>query len=240
MTVRPKDGRIFDFFRRRAKKLARRRFRMPRFIAGLLFRERVLRKYIWLYIKCKIYYENLLRYRCHHVGENLLLFGGFMLEGNGNVYLGDNVTMFDKVTILAGGHIFEEPEIRIGDNCNISFGVLFRCAKQITIGNNCMIGGETIISDNDSHPIAVDLRRAGLKVAPEDVKPVIIEDDVWVGERCIIMKGVTIGRGSIVAAGSVVVKSVEPLRIVIGSPARTISWVPEKGPERGPDVKGKS
>jgi acetyltransferase-like isoleucine patch superfamily enzyme len=233
MTARPKDGKVFDFFKRRAKKLARFRFRLPRFLAGLLFKERLLRKYIWLYIKCKIYYENLLRYRCRHVGENLMLFGGFMLEGNGNVYIGDNVTMFDKVTFFTGGHIFEEPEIRIGNNCNISYGVIFRCAKQIIVGDNCRIAGGTIISDNDSHPIDVELRRADQKVAPEDVKPVIIEDDVWIGDRCIIMKGVTIGKGSIVSAGSVVLQSVEPMRIVMGVPARTVLWVPGADTKKG-------
>ena len=59
---------------------------------------------------------------------------------------------------------------------------------------------------------------------PDDDQPVIIEDDVWVGTRSIILKGVRIGRGAIIAAGSVVNRNVSPYSIVAGMPARVIKW----------------
>jgi acetyltransferase-like isoleucine patch superfamily enzyme len=66
-----------------------------------------------------------------------------------------------------------------------------------------------------------------LKLTPDDMKPVIIEDDVWLGERAVILKGVNIGRGSIVAAGSMVTKSIPPMSIVAGNPARIVKEIPE-------------
>jgi len=229
-----RDGKLFNLLKRNYKGLIGLRFPMPRIIAGVLFRERILRNYIWLYLKSKLYYENLLRYRCQHVGKNLMVFGGFMLEGNGNVYIGDNCTIHNRVNLFVGRHIIENAEIRIGDNCNIGNGVFMEAAKSIRIGNNCMIAGGTMIFDNDSHPLSVGDRRNNRKTPEDAINPVVIEDDVWIGERCFILKGVTIGRGSIISAGSIVSRSVEPMKIVMGLPARVALWVPpDENPEKG-------
>jgi acetyltransferase-like isoleucine patch superfamily enzyme len=63
---------------------------------------------------------------------------------------------------------------------------------------------------------------AGSPTADEEVKPVVIEDNVWIGRAAIIMPGVTIGEGSIVAAGAVVMSDVPPNTLVLGNPARQI------------------
>ena len=88
--------------------------------------------------------------------------------------------------------------------------------------------------DNDGHSVRHTLRKKDLhrqiKNISKDwstvkVKKITIEDDCWIGARCIILKGVTIGHGSIIAAGSVVVKSVPPLTIYGGNPAQEIGVV---------------
>jgi acetyltransferase-like isoleucine patch superfamily enzyme len=227
-----RDGRLFNLLKRNYRRLVEVRFPLPRFVGGFLFKERNLRRYIWFYLKSKIYNENLLRYRCQYVGKNLMVFGSFMLEGNGNVFIGDNCTFHNRVNLFVGRYIFDDAEIRIGDNCNIAYGVTMEAAKSIRIGNNCMIAANVLILDNDSHPLAVAERRDNHSTAEVSVKPVVIEDDVWIGDRCVIMKGVTIGRGSIISAGSIVTRSVEPMKIVMSVPARTALWVPT-GEETG-------
>lgn len=222
-----KGGKAMGFFTKRSRKLIKARFRLPNFISKFLYKEKLLRKYSWLFIISKLYYENLLRYRCKSVGENLMIFGDFMLEGFGDVYIGDNVTMYKNVSFMISGHICDNPTVRIGNNCNIGLGVGFRCAEKIVIGDNCLIASGTIIMDNDGHPLHPDRAKKRLKVLKKDVKPVIIEDNVWIGDRCIIMKGVTIGEGSIVAGGSVVTKSIPPMKIAMGNPAKVVMWVPQ-------------
>jgi acetyltransferase-like isoleucine patch superfamily enzyme len=222
-----KDGTLFDFVKRNYyKRLVAMRFPLPRFLARFIFKERTLRNFLWSYFKSKLYNENLLRYRCAHVGKRLMVLGSFMLEGDGDVYIGNDCIINSNVCLFVGRHIIENAEIRIGDNCIIGCGASMEAARSIRIGNNCVIGDGTRIMDNDSHPLSVDARRKKLKPPAEMVKPVIIEDDVRIGERCIIMKGVTIGQGSIIVAGSIVIQSVKPMSIVMNVPARAALWVP--------------
>ena len=92
----------------------------------------------------------------------------------------------------------------------------------ITIGDNCIFGWECQIFSGDGHPIYQEE-----SIINKDV-PVVIEDNVWVGSRALILKGVRVGKGSIVAAGAVVTKDVPPNCIVAGNPAKVvkenISW----------------
>jgi acetyltransferase-like isoleucine patch superfamily enzyme len=220
-----KEGALFNFCKRKSSFLRHLSIRLPKSVGRLMFKERIFRDYAWHYILSKLYYENIMRYRCKEVGENLQLFHDLpFMQGDGEICIGDNVTMQGHIVMFTGGHVYRDSEIRIGDNSTIGFGVVLRAARSVSIGRNCLIGNFVTISDNDGHPIGL---HRDLGVSPKDVKPVIIEDDVWVGEHCIILKGVTIGRGCIVSSGSVVTKSVPPMKIVMGNPARVAMWVPE-------------
>ncbi len=107
-------------------------------------------------------------------------------------------------------------EIAIGDGFQASACVI-SARKSIRIGNRVMLGANVTILDNDCH--SLDAARRQVKDADIKSAPVVIEDDVFIGMNSIILKGVTIGRGSIVAAGSVVVKPVAPHSVVGGNPA---------------------
>ncbi|WP_049631606.1 DapH/DapD/GlmU-related protein [Cellvibrio sp. pealriver] len=109
-----------------------------------------------------------------------------------------------------------DAEIVIGDYCLISPGVRISSAKSIRIGDNCMFAANVIISDSDWHGIYNRIRPFRC------TKPVVIENNVWLGERVIITKGVTIGENSVIGAGSVVTKSIPPNSVAAGNPARII------------------
>lgn len=102
--------------------------------------------------------------------------------------------------------------------------------ESITIGNNVNIGGDCLIMDSDAHPHDYIQRRrefeqkVGLEKYLETIPcaPIVIEDDVWIGARCQILKGVHIGARSIIAAGSIVTKDVPADCVVAGGPARVI------------------
>ena len=109
----------------------------------------------------------------------------------------------------------------IGDNTGIS-GSMISCHKKIVIGSNVMIGGGCRIFDTNFHPIESYKRQNPLTVNEGVTSPILIDDDVFIGTNCIIGKGVHIGKASIVAAGSVVVKSIPANEIWGGNPAKFI------------------
>lgn len=107
----------------------------------------------------------------------------------------------------------------IGDTFAMSGGSIC-AAESVTIGNNVAVGANSVIVDTDFHPLRPDLRERH----PLDGKtgPVVIEDWVFIGMNCLILKGVTIGRGSVVGANSVVSGDVPPGVIAAGNPARVV------------------
>jgi len=109
--------------------------------------------------------------------------------------------------------------IQAGANLGMTGGTLC-AATRITIGNNVTVGANTVIVDTDFHPLDPTERR--LKPSGGSSAPVEIGDDVFVGMNCLILKGVTIGRGSVVGAGSVVTRDVPPYVVAAGSPARIV------------------
>ena len=119
-------------------------------------------------------------------------------------------------------------EIVIGSDAGMS-GTVICAAVSVRIGHRVMLGANTTVTDTDSHPLDFRERFAvhhGLDPRLADrataVAPVVIEDDVFVGMHAIVLKGVTIGRGAVVAAGSLVTRDVPPGAIAGGVPARVI------------------
>lgn len=107
--------------------------------------------------------------------------------------------------------------LTIGEDCFINDGVRFDAAAPITIGDRVAIGHEALVL-TASHDVGPADERAALVTAD----PVCIEDGAWLGARSIIMPGVTVGRGSVVAAGAVVTAPVPPDTVVAGVPARRV------------------
>lgn len=112
-----------------------------------------------------------------------------------------------------------DAEIVIGDYCLISPGVRISAARSIRIGDNCMLAANVIVSDSDWHGIYNRVRPFRC------TKPVVIHNNVWLGERVIVNKGVTIGENSVVGAGSVVTKSIPANTVAAGNPARIIKTI---------------
>ena len=95
-------------------------------------------------------------------------------------------------------------------------------AESIVIGDACMIAHGVYISDADWHGIYDRAEPVG------NTKPVVLEDNVWIGDRAIICKGVTIGENSIIGAGAVVTKNVPPNSVFAGNPAKLVKTLENK------------
>lgn len=115
--------------------------------------------------------------------------------------------------------------IVIGDNVGMS-GCTISAHNSIEIGDNVLIGSGAMIMDSDAHSLDPAARRRGGDGKSE---PIVIENDVFIGARAIVLKGVTVGRGSVVGAGAVVSKNVPPYSVVVGNPARVVSHLSRGG-----------
>lgn len=160
-------------------------------------------------------------------GKNLQIPGkvSWLIRGS-RITIGDNFYLYsgNGVNPIASNlqaDVYVEPgaTLTIGNNVGMSSTRLW-IHESARIGNNVKIGGCVLITDTDAHPMDYVARRSsndGTKSAP-----VVIEDDVWVGAHCIILKGVTIGARSIIGAGSVVTKSIPTDCVAAGNPCKVI------------------
>jgi maltose O-acetyltransferase len=135
---------------------------------------------------------------------------------HGQLVIGERLRLVSTVarTELA---VEEGGCLEIGDAVFINYGCSISASQLVRIGDECSIGTHVIIMDNDFHE--VDPARRTERPASA---PIILEENVWLGARVIVLKGVTIGRGSVIAAGSVVTRSVPPFSVAAGVPARVI------------------
>ena len=115
--------------------------------------------------------------------------------------------------------------LKIGDDVGIS-GSTISAARKIIIGSEVLIGSGVLIMDNDMHQLNPENRR----YSTDNIlaAPVVICDRVFIGARAIVLKGVTIGEGSVIGAGSVVVSDVPPMCIAVGNPAKVIRQLSEE------------
>lgn len=178
---------------------------------------------------CNIMFKLLLAINGIKIGRNLKCFNSVpSLQINrhaGLVSIGNQVTFNSygdqswnskcKLIVLAGA------TMTIGDGSGMN-GVMIYCSKEIRIGRNVKIGGGSRISDSNHHSLNYKERRTKEDSKCAKSTPIIIGDDVFIGANCYIGKGVSIGDRSIVAAGSVVVKSIPADEVWGGSPARFI------------------
>jgi maltose O-acetyltransferase len=118
------------------------------------------------------------------------------------------------VEIVVGPH----GSLSIGDACQINYGVSIHAARQIRIGDRVHVGPYVMIIDEQFHDVHD-------RNARPPAQPISIANDVWIGAKASILPGITIGRGAVVAAHSLVNRNVEPFSIVAGVPARPIGQV---------------
>lgn len=173
-------------------------------------------------------------------GRRMVVNNQVYIKGKGSIEIGDDFTFFsgdnmNPICRNVKGSLYvpyPDSKIVIGDRVGISSSCLW-AQNSITIGNDVNIGADCLIMDNDAHPHDFLKRRnsyreeMGEEIYRQSIPsaPIVIEDDVWIGARCIIMKGVHIGARAIIAAGSIVTHDVPADTIAAGSPAKQTGTV---------------
>ena len=143
-----------------------------------------------------------------------------LIRQSGTIRIGRRTTVWPGVKLTSLGSSKSSPaKLTIGQYSSIGDRTQVHCCERVDIGNYVLISWEVNILENNFHT-TTDGR---IKSAP-----IIIEDKVWIGCRAIILSGVNVGKGAVVAAGSVVTRDVPPGTLVAGNPAKVIretgSW----------------
>lgn len=159
----------------------------------------------WWYLRCAT-----------SLGKGVRVWGRVSARNyGGEMKIGNRVRLISTITkteLVAANGILE-----IGDGTFINYGCSIAANKLVRIGENCNIGTYAIIMDNDFHRLEPERRHEH----PESA-PIILENNVWLGARAIVLKGVTIGEGSVIGAGSVVTRDIPPRCLAAGVPAKIL------------------
>lgn len=174
----------------------------------------LVRKLVWV--------EPVLRSICEEVGKGLRAERLPYIRGRGELRIGSNVNLSGRSCFYFIRGMPRVPRISIGDDTFIGNGCTFSAGQLISVGKHVLISTCVRIHDNDGHPIDPAKRRAGEPIGYGDTAPVVIEDNVWIGADSRIVKGVTIGRNSVIGIGSVVTGDIPPDSLAAGNPARVI------------------
>ena len=210
-------------------KLTRKFIHFPRFV-----RKQFYLRYNRLCIKLCIGWKNL--------GKRAMIFNHIYLDihPDSKVKIGDDFTFTSGECInplcrnQRGCIVAERPNsiIEIGHHVGMSSPCLW-AKERITIGNYVKIGGDCIFMDSDAHNLDWRIRNSQVMFSPMEsldihtckCAPIVIEDHVLIGARSIILKGVTIGHGSVIGAGSVVVRDIPANCIAAGNPCVVIKML---------------
>jgi maltose O-acetyltransferase len=155
--------------------------------------------------------------RCAHVGFGTRLYGRCRVSGGPGIRIGERLLMLGG-TAPCELDTHEGGRLEIGDRVFVNYGVSMSAHLLVRIGDDAKIGQHAIILDCDYHELEDPLHYGGHGPA----LPVVLETGVWLGARVTVLKGVTIGRSSVIAAGSVVTRDIPPGVLAGGVPAKVL------------------
>lgn len=191
-------------------------------------------------IFCNTIFKALLQRKRCAIGKDVWFNGIpiFTTAPKSSIIIGNNVLLCSRSanTALGVNHpiimrtMKPGATITIGNSVRMS-GASICAAGSVKIGNNAVIGANAVITDTDFHSMDINERKSRIKevdLGHAGCSPVEVEADVFVGANSAILKGVKVGRGTVIGFGSVVTKSVSPFSIIAGNPARIVGDISDK------------
>ncbi|MGE6568339.1 acyltransferase [Shewanella vesiculosa] len=178
----------------------------------------------FIYLKSYFFYKKLFK-KC---GSSLCLMKPKSIVGYKCIFIGDNFFSFSGLQLEAfpSLDLSCDTKVTIGNNVSINYDCHIACINNIFIGNNVLIASRVYISDH-SHGLSdysdIDIPPSQRIIHSKG--PVIIEDNVWLGEGVVVLPGVTIGKGTIVGANSVVTRNLPPYTVCAGVPAKVLKKI---------------
>lgn len=167
-----------------------------------------------------LWYTPLFQSRLTKQAPRLYLYGGMpVVIGPLDFTLGSDCRVAGAMTISGRTSSRTTPSLVVGNNVDLGWGSTISVGNRIEIGNNVRLAQGVLLLGYPGHPLEPEARARGEPETDDQVGDIVLEDDVWLGSRVIVMAGVRIGRGTIVGAGSVVTKDLPPMMLAAGVPA---------------------
>lgn len=154
--------------------------------------------------------------RADKLGKRVRVWGKPTVRNDGVMIIGDRSRLISTIVRL---ELVSERDgcLEIGESTFINYGCSIAANQLIRIGRNCSIGTHAILIDNNYHSLDPERRNERPPSAP-----IVLEENVWLGARVIVLRGVTIGANSVIGAGSVVTHNIPPHSVAAGIPAKVI------------------
>lgn len=178
------------------------------------------------------------RYKKMRFQQNAVVGKNFSVTSSANCFnttgKPESLTIGNNCEVCGIVSVKDKGIFSMGNFSEIRGNSVVGCVNYIKIGSYCIISNNVHIYDNNNHPTSPKMREEMCKNGfygdawdwrHSKSAPVIIEDNVWIGERCTILKGVRIGEGAIVACDSVVTHDVPPFSVAAGNPARIVKYI---------------
>jgi acetyltransferase-like isoleucine patch superfamily enzyme len=173
------------------------------------------------------YWTPLFKSRLDGPAPRLYLFGGLpTILGSLSLRFGADCRVAGRITLSGRSAAPQTPVLCVGDNVDISWMTTIAVGSWVELGKNVRIAGRCFLAGYPGHPLDAAARAAGQPETEDQVGDIILEDDVWLATGVSVMAGVRIGRGTVVAAGSVVTHDRPPGVVAGGVPAKVLKTIP--------------
>ena len=187
-------------------------------------------KKLWLRAR-DAWVDYFLRPRCEYLGPYANIMKPWYVTISGdNIRIGHSFTAIGepqhRVEIGIWGRSFGQGKVTIGDACLMSPGARISASDEVTLGDGVMMANGAYITDSDWHGLYDRIDR------DERVTPVRIGHNVWIGDSAKVLKGVTIGDNTVVAAGAIVTRDLPANVVVAGNPAKIVKELNPDAPRR--------
>lgn len=224
LRIRRQETPFYRFLYNLAVRVKTANLPLPRFVHPVLGLFYSWHQGVLSFFRCMatyFYIEPLFRGRCESVGKRFTLYKMPYVIGHTKIRIGDDVNFFGKLDIFSA-RLFDNPTLTIHNRVDIGSHVTFVVNKEIVIENDVNVASGVSFMDSDAHPRDVEERIADLPPRLDEIRPIRICKNVWIGRGASIMKGVTVGEGAIIGVNSVVVTDIPPYCVAMGNPARVV------------------
>jgi acetyltransferase-like isoleucine patch superfamily enzyme len=191
----------------------------------VLLTERFLRRSAWYELARAVYYQPLFELQCDRAGPGgrleLTPDSKLPFVDNCALVLGSAWRINARTTFQGARNAPEKPRIEIGEGAYVGSRVVMRAGLGIRLGRHVTVAANVVLSSDPGHPLDPVARRT--EAAPlEDLRQMVVGDDVWIAEGATLLGGITVGDGAVIGAHAVVTKDVPPRTVVAGNPARVV------------------
>ncbi len=178
---------------------------------------------LWQGMLRHLWYTPRFKARLKNPPKRLYLYSGIPWMNQAlDIEVGERCRISGVTTFTGRAHGAQKAQLLIGNNVGISWQTTIAVGTRVVLKDNVRMAGRCFLAGYPGHPVNPAARAAGEPDTDAQVGDIVLEQDVWLGTGCTVLAGVTIGRASIIGAGSVVTKDIPAGVIAAGSPAKVI------------------